>query len=191
MTYEEYLNAPEIAEHTEWVNGRVVPMMSVSKKHAQLTVYLTRLIGNYSEALELGAVFADPFNMKLGSGMTGRAPDVMFVQRDRLALVGEQFLDGPADLVIEVISRPGTERIDRVEKFAEYQQGGVREYWILDPHHEVAEFFVLDDKGRYHSVATADGVFASTVVEGITLRVEWFWTRPRIDKILLELGLGR
>ncbi|MEP7216940.1 MAG: hypothetical protein ABI782_11865, partial [Anaerolineaceae bacterium] len=66
MTYEEYLNAPEIPEHTEWVNGRVVPMMSVSKKHAQLTSYLITLFTMYTESRELGAVFADPFNMKLG-----------------------------------------------------------------------------------------------------------------------------
>ena len=44
MTYEEYLNTPEIPEHTEWVNGRVVQMMSVSKKHTLLTSYLIRCL---------------------------------------------------------------------------------------------------------------------------------------------------
>ena len=190
MTYEEYLNAPEIPEHTEWVNGRVIPMMSVSKKHAQLTVYLTRLIGNYTEALQLGAVFVDPFNMKLGGSLAGRAPDLMFVRSDRLELVRDQFLDGPADLVIEVIS-PGTERIDRRDKFAEYQQGGVPEYWILDPQTEVADFYVRDQAGLFQRAETPDGRFSSTVIAGLRIKVEWLWGRPRIDKVLLELGLGR
>lgn len=190
MTYEEYLNAPEIPEHTEWVNGRVVPMMSVSKKHAELTTYLVQLIGVYAKAYELGGVYADPFNMKLGGSLSGRAPDVLFVRTERLALFREQFLDGPADLVVEVIS-PGTERIDRGDKFAEYQQGGVAEYWILDPHSEVADFYVRDQAGLFQRVETPDGEFASTVVDGLRVRVEWFWTLPRIDKVLLELGLGR
>ena len=191
MTYEEYLNAPEIPEHTEWVNGRVVQMMSVSKKHTQLTFYLARLIGDYTEARELGEVFGDPFNMKLGGSLAGRAPDIAFVRTDRLALVREQFLDGPADLVIEVIS-PGTERIDRRDKFAEYQAGGVPEYWILDPHREIAEFYVLDANGVFQpGEVTGEGGFASTVVDGLRLRVEWLWARTPVARVLLELGVGR
>ena len=191
MTYEEYLNAPEIPEHTEWVNGRVIPMMSVSKKHMQLTSYLIRLLGDYTEALDLGEILADPFNMKLGGSLAGRAPDIAFVRTGRLALVRDQFLDGPADLVIEVIS-PGTERIDRGDKFAEYQAGGVPEYWILDPHREVAEFYVRNEHGLFHpGTVTVDGEFASTVVDGLRIRVEWLWSRTPVAKVLLELGLGR
>ena len=191
MTYEEYLNAPEIPEHTEWVNGRVIPMMSVSKKHAELTSYLLAILKVYAESRELGKVFAEPFNMKLGGNLAGRAPDVLFVRTDRLALVRDQFLDGPADLVVEVIS-PGTERIDRRVKFAEYQAGGVPEYWILDPHREVAEFYVRDEGGVYQpGIVTADGEFASTVVAGLRIQIAWLWELPRIDRVLLELGLGR
>ena len=191
MTYEEYLNSPEIPEHTEWVNGRVVPMMSVSKKHMYLTSYLIRLLGDYVEARQLGEILADPFNMNLGGGLAGRAPDVCFVRTGRLELVRDQFLDGPADLVIEVIS-PGTERIDRQEKFAEYQLGGVPEYWILDPQHEVAEFYVRGADGMYHpGTTTPDGEFASTVVDGLRIRVEWLWARTPVARVLFELGIGR
>ena len=166
-------------------------MMSVSKKHMQLTSYLIRLLGDYTEALELGEILADPFNMKLGGSLAGRAPDVSFVRTDRLALLREQFLDGPADLVVEVIS-PGTERIDRGVKFAEYQAGGVPEYWILDPHREVAEFYVRNEHGLFHpGTVTVDGEFASTVVDGLRIRVEWLWSRTPVAKVLLELGLGR
>ncbi len=189
MTYEEYLNAPEIPEHTEWVNGRVVPMMSVSRKHTELANYLQSVLKVYAESRELGRVVWEPFNMKLGGSLAGRSPDVLFVRTERLGLFRDQFLDGAADLVVEVIS-PGTERIDRREKFAEYQVGGVPEYWILDPHHEVAEFYLLDAAGVYQGVATPDGEFTSTVVDGLKVRIEWFWTLPRIDKVLLELGLG-
>ncbi|MEP6870928.1 MAG: Uma2 family endonuclease, partial [Anaerolineaceae bacterium] len=122
--------------------------------------------------------------------LAGRAPDLMFVGTDRLELVRDQFLDGPADLVIEVIS-PDTERIDRRDKFAEYQQGGVPEYWILEPHTEVADFYVRDQAGLFQREETPDGRFLSSVIRGLRIKVEWLWERPRIDKVLLELGLGR
>ena len=190
MSYEEYLNSPEIPEHTEWVNGRVIPMMSVSKKHTFLTFYLASLLGIYVQAKGLGEVFGEPFNMKLGGSLAGRAPDVAFVRTERLERLRDQFLDGPADLVVEVIS-PGTERIDRRVKFAEYQAGGVPEYWILDPHTETAEFYVLDHSGAYQSIATPDGEFASTVVDGLRIRVAWLWARTPVATVLAELGVGR
>jgi len=37
--------------------------------------------------------------------------------------------DGPADLAIEIVSEESRLR-DRGEKFAEYEVGGVKEYWI-------------------------------------------------------------
>ena len=56
----------------------------------------------------------------------------------------DTFLDGPADLVIEVISDDSVTR-DRVEKFDEYLEAGVREYWVIDPRpgQQRALFYVL------------------------------------------------
>ncbi|MBA4181864.1 MAG: hypothetical protein C0506_14835 [Anaerolinea sp.] len=103
MTYVEYINDPRIPERTEWVDGRVFPMMSVSRKHAQLTSYLIMVLGVYVSHRRLGNVYHDPFNMKLGGELPGRAPDVLFVRSAHLDRVRGQFLDGPADLVIEVV----------------------------------------------------------------------------------------
>ena len=38
---------------------------------------------------------------------------------------------------------------------------------------------------------TVGGEFASTVVDGLRIRVEWLWSRTPVAKVLLELGLGR
>ena len=190
MTYEEYLCAPDIPEHTEWVNGEVVEMMSVSKAHAELTSYLHRLLAMYIEAGNLGELYADPFQLRLAVAAAGRAPDLMFVRTEHLDRVQEKFLDGPADLVVEVLS-PGTERVDRGDKFYEYQAAGVPEYWILDPVREVADFYVLDDAGVYRSAnVPPDGQFESTVLTGFRLQVEWLWGRPRVSSVLKELGVA-
>jgi Uma2 family endonuclease len=191
MTYEEYLCAPDIDEHTEWVDGEVIPMMSVSDAHARLTAYLVRLLGNYLEDRGLGEVFTEPFNMKLEPDLPGRSPDVLVVLTPNRGRVEAQFLNGPADLVIEIIS-PGTESVDRGAQFLEYEAGGVPEYWILDPHRENAEFLVRNDKGRLHAASLGpDGRYRSSAIPGLVVDVEWFWNRPPLRQIASQLEQHR
>jgi hypothetical protein len=47
---------------------------------------------------------------------------------------------------------PESHRRDRVEKFAEYERGGVPEYWILDPVRQETLFYVLNADGIYEPV---------------------------------------
>ena len=69
------------------------------------------------------------------------------------------FLDGPADLAIEIVS-PESMLRDRGTKYGEYEAGGVREYWVLDPETQRADFFVLDASGRYQRAQPdADGIY--------------------------------
>jgi len=49
---------------------------------------------------------------------------------------------GSVDGVVEELS-PGTWRLDRHEKFSEYAQARVGEYWIVDPERQTVEVFVL------------------------------------------------
>ncbi len=186
MTYEEYLSDPTIEENTEWVDGEVIPMMSVSSTHAEVTNFISTTLTLYAGARNLGRVYSGPFQMKLDRG---RAPDVMFIRAESLGRVNRLFLDGPADLVIEIISE-GTESIDRGDKFFEYQRGGVPEYWIIDPDREVAEFYLLDAKGVYRaSYVPVDGTFASPALDGMQLKVQWLWDRPPVSELLEDLGL--
>ncbi len=189
MTYEEYLDDPSIEEHTEWVDGKVVPMMAVSRAHAELTMFLARLLGDYIEARSRGVLLGDPFQMKTAPELNGRAPDLLLVRTENLGRLGDKNLDGPADLVIEIIS-PGTEHTDRGDKFVEYEEGGVPEYWILDPLREIADFYVRDEQGLFRAgQVSADGIFESPALDGLALNVEWFWERPPVGPLLKELGL--
>lgn len=187
MSYEEYLRDPSIDEHTEWVDGEVLPMMSVSKAHALLESYLHLLLGMYVDSHSLGVLLADPFQMKTGPALPGRAPDIIFIRSEHLDRLHDLFLEGPADLAIEIIS-PGTEGVDRGDKFYEYEQGGVPEYWILDPHRQVAEFYVRDENGVYRSANVPPaGEFESLAVPGFRLKVDWLWAQPSITSVLAEI----
>ena len=104
-----------------------------------------------------------------------REPDLIFIAREHLDRLSQERLSGPADLVVEVISDDSVAR-DRADKFYEYQEAGVREYWILDsrPGRERTDFYVLDEKGRYRPVPPeSDGRYHSTVLPGFWLYVDW------------------
>lgn len=178
MTYEEFLAWADEDTRAEWVNGEVVFMGQVSKLHQVVGGFLLTLIKLFVEAHQLGQVFYESFQMKTGDELPGRLPDIIFVANENLARVGEQGLAGPADLVVEIIS-PESRARDRGDKFYEYEQGGVREYWLLDPLRKRAEFYQLGADGLYGLVqADNEGIYHSEVLQGLWLKVDWLWQEP-------------
>jgi len=126
--------------------------------------------------------------MKTGPDLPGREPDIIFLSDENRNKLKKTYLDGPADLVIEIISEESLLR-DRGEKFAEYEIGGVKEYWILDPETKRADFFILKE-GRYERrVEDAHGIYHSEIIEGLWLKVAWLWNLPPVLDVLRELGV--
>lgn len=120
----------------------------------------------------------------------GREPDLLVVAHEHLARLRETYLDGPADLVVEIISPESAQR-DRGEKFDEYEAAGVPEYWLIDTEEEQAEFYRLAE-GRYRLARTdAEGLYHSVVLEGFWLQADWLWREPlpRVLDVLRELGV--
>jgi Uma2 family endonuclease len=178
MTYEEFLAWADEDTWAEWVNGEVIILSPASKRHQDLVFFLAALIRLFIEARQLGLVLTAPFQMKVGPDLPGREPDILFIARDQLARLRDTYLDGPADLVVEIISRDSRVR-DRGDKFYEYEQGGVREYWLLDYLRRQGEFYQLGADGIYRpATVTQDGVYHSAVVEGLWLKIEWLWQEP-------------
>ncbi len=191
MTYEEFLAQADEDTPAEWVDGEVVLMSPASKRHQDVADFLTVLLRHFVEAHQLGLVLSAPFQMKLAARPSGREPDVLFVSGDRADRLKEMYLDGPADLVVEVVSAESRAR-DRVDKFYEYEQGGVREYWLIDPPGKQAEFYLLGDDGSYHAAPVGpDGEFHSVVLNGLRLKVDWLWQEPLppLLRVLKEWGI--
>lgn len=189
ITFEEFLGWDGEDQHVEWVDGEVAEMSPVSKEHMLLCGWLHGLLEFVVQAKGLGVVAQDPFIMKTGPDLPGRAPDIMFIAAAHLDRLKATYLDGPADLVIEVASM-GTRGVDHGDKFYEYEQGGVAEYWLLDPERRRPEFFRLDAEGVYVAVPVGpDGIYQSSALPGFRLRVEWLWSRPSYSEIFPELGI--
>ncbi len=126
MPYAQFLAEWNEPTHVEWVEGEVVEMGPISGNHNTLANYLIFLFIAFLEENDIGKIRTDPFQMKTGPDLPGRAPDIIFVAKRNLRRLHNTYLDGPADLVVEIIS-PGSVTIDRVDKFQEYEAGGVRQ----------------------------------------------------------------
>ena len=102
----------------------------------------------YVKQHSLGAVYVAPIDVilpgKLGDPVQ---PDIICIRRERLHIVGETYIEGAPDLVLEVLS-PSNPDHDRGVKFAVYAEAGVHEYWIIDPRQRTVELSVLR-RGAY------------------------------------------
>jgi Uma2 family endonuclease len=188
MTYEQFLQWDGENQHVEWVNGEVVEMPPITDVHNEVDNFLLTLLATFVEHHDLGTMRSDPFQMKTGPDLPGRAPDSLFVAKRNRRRLHRLYLDGPADLVVEIIS-PGSRTVDRVEKFREYQGGGVREYWLIDPDRRRAEFYRRGRDGMFHLVPVEDGIFHSAVLKGLWLKVDWLWNRPPLLEVLKQWKL--
>lgn len=189
VTYEAFLDWADEDTLAEWVDGAVVMTSPASLRHQQLGDFLSAVLSAFVRLHGLGEVIAPPFQMKLLR--SGREPDILFIAREHLDRLTDTYLDGPADLVVEIISPESVER-DRTVKFSEYQEAGIPEYWLLDPNTEGAEFYRLSGDGRYESVAVdADGIYRCSSVAGFWVRPSWLWQQPLPDPIHTLLHIDR
>lgn len=185
MSYAQFLESAEIDPHTEWVNGEVIPMAPVSDEHSDVQVFLLQILGAFVDAHSLGKLRMEPFQMKAGPNLPGRAPDILFVSKKNSSRLKKNHLEGPADLVVEIIS-PGSQSVDRGAKYYEYEAGGVREYWLIDPIRNKAEFYQLGQEGVYHLAQLDNGLFHSAVLKGLWIKVAWLWKKPRPSVLAIQ-----
>lgn len=178
VSWERFL---EISEGTdlEWVDGHVVGGEVLRTVHSRLVAWLNALLYTLGEARGHGFVFTETMLLRLNKSGRSRCPDVSFLLRENEGRLKTEYIEGPVDLAIEVIS-PNSLRRDYVEKRDEYEREGVTEYWILDPEHGEATFLRLDASGRYVEIELdEEGRISSSVVPGLQLFPSDIWAEPK------------
>ena len=180
LSYEEYLALPDENRIIEWVEGEVIYHVPPTPEHQDISMFLGALLRHYVHELALGKVLAAPIEVKLWPDGPSREPDLLFVNRNKLAQIDNKRFNGPPDLVVEIIS-PASLTLDRVTKFSEYESAGVGEYWIIDPrrYQQQADFYVRDAEGLFAPAPIdTNGVYASHMIPGFRLHVPWLWQTP-------------
>jgi Uma2 family endonuclease len=145
---EECFMLPDRNRILELSEGKLVvpPHPTYSHQTALQNIFLA--LHDFVQERWLGVVRFAPLPVRLWAGKI-REPDVFFIAREHMDRIGEQACGVP-DLVVEVTS-PATRRMDWVEKFMEYAQAEVREYWIVDPEAQTAEVYG-PESGAYELV---------------------------------------
>ena len=178
MSYEEFLDWLDEDTLAEWEDGTIIMSSPASFQHQTIGDFLTHILQLFVEHHDLGIIVTAPFQMKLANGWE---PDILYVSNAHTGRFRDTYLDGPADLVVEITSPESIER-DRGAKFVEYERGGIPEYWLLDPLRRQVECYQLSAHGRYTSAFSGEtGVYRSAILPGFWLRVEWLWQRPLPD----------
>jgi Uma2 family endonuclease len=154
VTAADYYNLPEYAQHDliQLIDGEVSIGVPPTPRHQTIVGEILFLL-LLAARKRGGRAFTAPVEVYLDAHNIFE-PDVLYLGADSACRVEDKRLVGAPDLVVEVLS-PGTARFDRQQKYAAYEQHGVREYWIVDPAHEVLEVWVWRD-GSY----TRMGVYA-------------------------------
>lgn len=189
MSFEDYLEAYD-GVHAEWVDGRVYVMSPGNEPQGRLSRFLASIIQYWADAHAPGETYVNAYPLRL-SEETAREPDVFFIRAEHADRAQGTFVDGAADLVIEVVS-PSTRAVDRGVKYYEYEQAGVPEYWLVDPLRERVEAYRLGSGGVYEPMALGEPpVLRSEVLPGMWISVAWLWQQPlpRMRDVFTEWGL--
>jgi Uma2 family endonuclease len=110
--------------------------------------------------------------MRLGEDAL--TPDVFVVSPREGHLLNQHYLDGPADLVLEVLL-PGHETYDRDVKRRRYAAGRVEEYWIVDPHRQTVELLRREGDDYRPRGLDSDGTIRPAAFPGLSFRPALLW----------------
>jgi Uma2 family endonuclease len=194
LSFHDYLKRYDSVEgmRTEWNAGKVMKYpVSNNIKHLTAFDFLFFVLRFFLSQRKLGRVIPAAFPMYYANDKPAREPDLMVVLNAHLDRIKDTYLDGVADIAIEIVS-PESDGRDRGDKFVEYEAAGVPEYWLIDPLRKDATFYALGAEGRYQRVPLdAAGRLQSPLLPGFAFDPVLLWQDAPPDAMaLVELVAG-
>ena len=162
-TVDDLETLPDDGLRYELLDGTLIVSPAPVPRHQRAIVRLVLLLSAGCPADH--EVFVAPLAWQ-PDRRTSLEPDLLVVRKDR---IGERNITETPAIVIEVLS-PGTARIDKMLKFSRYQEGGIEQYWIVDPRVPSIEVYRLAD-GAYQLLAQGSGTETVPVTGPLTVTV--------------------
>lgn len=153
------------------VKGIPMPSPSPSRKHQEIAAKLFLLLERVVHQTGKGYVYFAPLDVKLAED-TVYQPDLLVVLQEHSHRLHETHIEGPPDLVVEILS-PSSAKLDLWEKRHDYDQAGVQEYWIIDPDTQAIELYSRKEN-RLQLVASAQkqGQIQSHLLPDLTIDLQ-------------------
>ena len=140
LTYDDFLLFPDDGKRHEIIDGVHFVTPSPTVRHQVLVGRLYYAIESHLRAHPaVGRVFFARLDVVFTKWDVVE-PDLLFVAADQSEIIVEKNVQGAPALIIEVLS-PGTRKTDEQIKRRLFERGGVREYWLVDPEHELLKVF--------------------------------------------------
>lgn len=172
LTFDDLELIPQEHEgdRHELIDGELIVTPSPMPRHQFVSENITNVLGQFVRERNLGRIAYAPIDIRFTADNV-LIPDIIFIARERIHVVGPNTVDAPPDLVVEILS-PGTRRRDLTVKRDLYAQFGVPEYWVVDP--AARTVMVLERVGNsYQPVPLAeDGTIQSRVLPELILTLE-------------------
>ncbi|MDR2048755.1 MAG: Uma2 family endonuclease [Treponema sp.] len=160
----------------ELIDGAAYMMSSPSVEHQRISTELSRQFANF--LLDKPCrVFAAPLDLRLFprenlSDDTVLQPDLMVVCDDKK--LSTNSVDGPPDMVIEIISPSNTAGL-MLQKFNKYLAAGVREYWVIDPDEAFVHVHILREGRFISALYQKDAVIEVSALPGLSIDLKTLW----------------
>jgi Uma2 family endonuclease len=175
LTYEDYAALPNDGKRYEILDGELSVTAAPGRTHQGVVLRLASALHVHVTAHGLGEVYIAPFDVVLAE-TTIVQPDIIFVDRDHLAIFSQRGAEGAPTLAIEVLS-PSTTRNDRTTKLQLYARYGVPYYWIVDPERHVIEVYRLAEGGYGTAATFGDELTDVPPFDGLRLDPASLWVR--------------
>ena len=174
LTYADYLLLPEDGKRYEILEGDLYMTPAPLTRHQTIAMRLSYLLVDYLEKNPIGAVLAAPCDVLLSQTDIVQ-PDLLVVLHSGRACMTEKNVQGPPDIMIEILS-PSTAARDRELKRKRYEHFGVREYWLVDPEANTLTILNLTtQEGTLYSLATNPSSPCSILLSDFTLDLTWLF----------------
>jgi len=153
-SYADLATLPDDGTRYEIIDGELYEMPAPTSAHAVAIIELISLLLPLVKRLG-GRLLTAPLDVFF-AGADPVQPDLVVFFPDGRARLVRRGVEGPPDLLIEVLS-PSNRAHDQVRKRALYAGAGVREYWIVDPDAASIEIIGADGETVQRVVAVVEG----------------------------------
>ena len=172
LTYEDYLLLPEDGKRYEVIEGDLYMTPALLTRHQIIVGRLHHHLMSYFEKQAFGTALMAPCDVLL-SETDVLQPDLIVVLPGGLATITEKHIQGPPDVVVEILS-PSTAKRDRELKRKRYEYFGVREYWLVDPSTSCFEILRLQNGQFLNQVSVISPDQCSTdLLPGFIIDLSW------------------
>ena len=142
-TVEDYLQLEE-GLLAQLINGELIMTPAPHPNHQRLLFRLARKLEDVLKSK--GEVFISPIDIHINQRNIYQ-PDIVFISEDHSNILTNKGLEGPPDLIVEILS-PSNSFVDRYTKKRIYLDFGVREYWMIDYNNKTFESYLGTQENR-------------------------------------------